>query len=113
MMMLRVSVARRQSSILWSREQAVLDDERYSMPAIAPIPGAAPMIGVGTLRGVLLGIDSSGGGVRWQTPLVDPGWTFATNAISSVVAADIDGVNGPEGWPLYLRRYGDLFAQGI
>jgi len=24
-----------------------------------------------------------------------------------------DGVNGPEGWPLYLRRYGDLFAQGI
>jgi outer membrane protein assembly factor BamB len=74
----------------------VLDDERYSMPAIAPIAGAAPMIGVGTLRGVLLGIDSSGGGVRWETPLIDPGWNFGTNAISSVVAVDIDRANGPE-----------------
>jgi outer membrane protein assembly factor BamB len=96
MMMLRVSMARRQSSILWSREQVVLDDERWSMPGIAPVPNSAPMIGVGTIRGVLLGIDSSGGGVRWETTLTDPGWTFGTNAISSVVAVDIDGVNGPE-----------------
>jgi outer membrane protein assembly factor BamB len=96
MLMLRVSLSQRQSNILWSREQAVLDDERYSMPAIAPIPGSAPMIGVGTLRGVLLGIDSSGGGVRWETSLVDPDWKFGTNAVSSVVAVDIDGANGPE-----------------
>lgn len=96
MMMLRVSVARRQSSILWSREQAVLDDERWSMPAVAPMPNSAPMIGVGTLRGVLVGVDSSGGGVRWETPLTDPDWHFGTNAISSVIAADIDGANGME-----------------
>lgn len=94
MLMLRVSVARRQSNILWSREQAVLDDERWSMAAVAPMPNRAPMIGVGTLRGVLVGVDSSGGGVRWETKLDDPDWHFGTNAISSVVAADIDGVNG-------------------
>ena len=96
MLMLRVSVARRQSSILWSREQAVLDDERWSMAAVAPMPNSAPMIGVGTLRGVLVGVDASGGGVRWETALTDPDWHFGTNAVSSVVAADIDGVNGLE-----------------
>ena len=96
MMMLRVSMARHRTSLLWAREQVVLDDERWSMAAVAPVPNSAPIIGVGTLRGVLLGVDSSGGGVRWETSLSDPGWNFATNSISSVVAVDIDGVNGLE-----------------
>ncbi|MCU1349678.1 MAG: hypothetical protein JWO56_2708 [Acidobacteria bacterium] len=91
MMMLRVSIPRRISTMLWAREQAVLDDERWSMPAIAPVAGGGAIIGVGTLRGVLLGVDSNGGGVRWETPLLEPNWKFGTNAVSSVVAVDIDG----------------------
>src|SRR5207253_10048315 len=74
MMMLRVSMARRQSSILWAREQVALDDERWSMPAVAPMPNSAPMIAVGTQRGILMGIDSSGGGRRGAPPLTDPSW---------------------------------------
>ncbi len=107
MMLLEPCTASSPTTIRWAVDQASIDDERGSMPALAPV-GDSVIIGVGTKRGVLVARDARTGSTIWERALlngavVDSATTL--NPLSSVIAVDVDGrdgydfvVGGAGGW---------------
>jgi hypothetical protein len=97
-----------QTRVLWDLPQAAPDDERLSMPAVAPMGREGWVTGVGSGRGVLKGVDRDGR-VLWQVGLWSgaevPDSSVPPNSLSSVTAIDVnaDGrveflVGGTDGW---------------
>ncbi|HUJ14750.1 MAG TPA: FG-GAP-like repeat-containing protein [Thermoanaerobaculia bacterium] len=103
------------TTLVWSAEQANVDDERNSMPAIAPT-ASATLVGVGTRHGTLIARDAATGATVWQKSLFGGTFGSGPNVLSSVVAVDVDGrngydfvVGGSDGWLYALNATtGDL-----
>ncbi len=77
------------SEIIWSIEQAVLDDERTQMPAAADA-GFQVILGCGSNRGVFAARDAKTGSSLWEKTLISPDSTLGT-ALTKSVAVDVNG----------------------
>ena len=97
----------------WSIEQALPDDERRSMVAVAPVGRRDWIAAVGSRKGTIRGVTGADGSVLWETGLWNGKASAATagqsdeqsNDLSSVVALDVNGdgrmefvVGGYDGW---------------
>ena len=96
---------------VWSAPQSRPDDQRYSMAAVSPIGsnGADWMVGVGSVSGVLQARRGADGSLVWERQLwmgaATSGGVANDNALSSVLALDVDGdgrvefvVGAADGW---------------
>lgn len=82
------------SQMVWAVPQARIDDERYSMPAIAPQFDGKKIIGIGSQRGVFEARDARDGSLMWKKTL-----TSAVNdhvELGNVAAADVNGDGDPD-----------------
>ncbi|MCU1349679.1 MAG: hypothetical protein JWO56_2709, partial [Acidobacteria bacterium] len=82
--------------VVWQRAQLTLDDERFSMAAVARVAAGTAMIGVGTARGVLMGIDAKSGAIVWQREVGGADPFLSTNHLFSILALDADGNGAPD-----------------
>jgi hypothetical protein len=97
-----------QMDILWAAPQSSPDDERFSMPAVAPTLNGEWIVGVGNQHGTLKVRRGNDGSLLWEKAL----WAGCSihppgqwNPLSSVIALDVnnDGrvefvVGGADGW---------------
>jgi outer membrane protein assembly factor BamB len=104
--MWRPTINQTPAELMWAAPFRALDDERDSMPAVAPTP-AGFVVGSGSRRGILTARSARDGSILWSAMPRNGTLTQSNDAnrLSSVLALDVDGngttefvVGGYDGW---------------